>query len=78
MDMRLCHSCAAPLDVPGFAGPSAHYCRFCSDESGELRRKKEVRAGIARWMQSWQPELKDKEARRRAKRYMRAMPAWAD
>jgi hypothetical protein len=66
------------LQAPGFAGPAQTLCRFYTDEQGKLKKKKEVRAGIARWMQSWQPDLDDKAARRRAKRYMRAMPAWAD
>ena len=78
MDNAFCHSCAAPLTVPGFAGPAQHYCRFCTDETGALKKKKEVRRGIACWMQSWQPDLDDKEARRRARHYMRAMPVWAD
>ncbi len=73
-----CHSCAAPLENPGFQGPSPIYCRFCSDETGKLRSKKEVRAGIAEWMMTWQPGLDEKEAEKRAKRYMRTMPAWAE
>ena len=75
---RFCHSCAAPLDAPGFDGPSPLHCRYCTDEKGALKRRKDVRAGIARWMQSWQPELGDKRARKLAKRYMSAMPEWAD
>jgi len=74
---RFCHSCAAPLDAPGFAGPSPLHCRYCTDEQGVLKSKKQVRKGIARWMQTWQPELDDKQARKRARRYMAAMPEWA-
>ncbi len=74
---QFCHSCAAPLQVPGFAGPAAGYCRYCTDEEGKLKKKKQVRANIAHWMQSWQPDLDDKEALKRARRYMRSMPAWA-
>lgn len=78
MDTAICHSCAAPLAVPGFAGPAENYCRFCTDASGKLKKKKEVRRAIARWMQSWQPDLDPGKARKRARRYMRSMPAWAD
>jgi hypothetical protein len=78
MDTASCHSCAAPLSAPAFAGPAQDYCRFCTDASGKLKKKKEVRKAIARWMQSWQPGLGARKARKRARRYMRAMPAWAD
>ncbi len=72
-----CHSCAAPLDHPAYHGAAPNLCRFCTDDEGNLKPKKEVRAGIAEWMMRWQPELGEKEAVRRARRYMRTMPAWA-
>lgn len=78
MSRGVCHSCGAPLDAPGYAGSAADYCSYCTEADGTLKTKKAVRAGIARWMQSWQPGLGDKEALRRARRYMRSMPAWAD
>jgi hypothetical protein len=73
---RFCHSCAAPLDAPGFAGPAENFCRYCTHADGTLKKKKEIRKGIARWMQSWQPDLDDETAAKRARRYMRSMPAW--
>jgi len=75
---RFCYSCAAPLDAPGFAGPSTVHCRYCTDTEGALKSKKAIREGIARWLQSWQPDLSDKQARKRARRYLSAMPEWAD
>ena len=32
-----CYSCAAPLDMPFFQGPVAHYCNQCVDEDGNLK-----------------------------------------
>lgn len=75
--MRFCHSCAAPLDAPGFAGAAASYCRYCTDEAGNLKSRKEVRKGIAGWLKSWQPDVDTKTAEARARDYMKSMPAWA-
>ena len=67
---------AFDLDAPGFAGPAENFCRYCTHADGTLKKKKEIRKGIARWMQSWQPDLDDETAAKRARRYMRSMPAW--
>lgn len=70
-----CFSCSQSLQE--HPGRSALYCRDCSDEEGRLRPREEVHTLIARWMQWWQPNLADEEARRRATAYMSAMPAWS-
>ena len=71
-----CFSCSQSLQE--HPGRSALYCRDCSDEEGRLRPREEVHTLIARWMQWWQPNLTDEEARRRATAYMSAMPAWSE
>ncbi len=73
-----CHSCAAPLNMPDFKGPSEIYCKHCTDEKGELKDPLEIQAGIAQWFRSWQTGVDDATAATRAAAYMKAMPAWAD
>jgi hypothetical protein len=75
---KFCHSCAVPLSNPEFKGPAENYCKYCSDETGKLKPKKEVRQGIAQWFKGWQPNLTDKKALERAGHYMKSMPAWAE
>ncbi len=74
---KFCHSCAAPLGIPDFKGPADDYCKYCSDEAGNLKSREEVQNGIAQWLKSWQPGLDDTKAMARAADYMKAMPAWA-
>jgi hypothetical protein len=78
MFMNFCHSCGAPLDLPGFQGPAEHYCVHCTDEQGQLKSHQEILAGVADWMKTWQPDIDDAKAMARAKSYLKAMPAWAD
>ena len=73
-----CHSCSAPLNVPDFKGPAENYCKYCTDEQGNLKPRDTVRQGIAEWLKSWQPNLDDATALTRAESFMKAMPAWAD
>ena len=74
----MCYSCAAPLDNPAFKGIHQDYCKYCTDDSGKLRKKEEVQKGIAGWMKMWQPGIDDAVAMQRAGIYMKSMPAWAD
>ena len=73
-----CLSCAVPLEMPQFKGPSENYCINCSDSKGHLKPKKEIQQGLSAWFKSWQPELNNEKALERARLYMKAMPAWAD
>ena len=73
-----CHSCTMPLDMPDARGASDIYCKYCSDDSGSLKSREEVRQGIAGWFKSWQGGIDDATALRRADSFMRAMPAWAE
>ncbi len=73
-----CHSCAMPLDVPDFKGPADDYCRYCTDESGNLQSREDIQKAIAQWFRTWQPDVGEQKALVRAEVYMNAMPAWAD
>ena len=73
-----CHSCSASLDDGVHGGISDRYCRFCADETGQLRPRDEVHGVIARWLQNWQRGISEPESMRRASIFMSAMPAWSD
>ena len=75
---KFCYSCAAPLDVPDFKGPSDIYCKYCTDDDGKLLDRATIQGGIAEWFKSWQPGIDDETAAARADLYMRSLPAWAD
>ena len=64
-----CQSCGMPAE--------GQYCEYCTDESGALKPREEVREGLAAWLSSFAPE-KSADFRARADHYMAAMPAWAD
>ena len=73
-----CQSCTAPLDSPDFKGASEQFCKYCTDESGNLKPKAEVQKGIANWFMMWQPGVNFDTAFERAAHFMKAMPAWAE
>jgi hypothetical protein len=75
---KFCFSCAAPLNMAEFKGPAENYCKYCTDDSGNLKAKEEVRQGIVQWFKGWQPELDEQTAAARAELYMKSMPAWAE
>ncbi len=75
---KFCHSCTAPLNMPEFKGPAENYCKYCTDESGNLKPREVIHKGIADWFKSWQPDLDDQKASKRAADFMNAMPAWAE
>ena len=73
----VCHACGAPLNSAR-DDLSRNYCSGCCDAQGALRPRAEIQRGIAAWFQTWQPNLDERTALKRADLYMRAMPAWAD
>ena len=73
-----CHSCTAPLSMPDFKGPAENLCKHCTDEKGNLKPREEIQTGIAQWFKSWQPNLDEETAVKRAEFFMKAMPSWAD
>lgn len=77
VSIHQCQSCSASLDDGVHGGVSDRYCRFCSDEQGQLRPREQVQGILARWLQGWQEGLSDTEATQRAASFMRTMPAWS-
>jgi hypothetical protein len=75
---QFCQSCGAPLAMPEMQGPAENYCKYCTDEQGQLKARDEVQGGIAEWLKTWQAGLTPEKARSRAAHYMKAMPAWAE
>lgn len=75
--MKYCHSCGMPLTAEMETTARGDFCRYCSEESGELKPRAEVEAGIAQWLASWGPAASEAEYAKRAKAYLGAMPAWA-
>lgn len=65
-----CHSCGMPTE-------GEQYCRYCRDESGNLKPREAVREGISQWLASWAPD-KTADFGKRADAYLAAMPAWAE
>ena len=77
MEMKKwCYSCTAPLDMPEFKGIAENLCKFCTDEAGVLKSRNDIQIGIAEWFQSWQPDIDDAKAMKRADSFMKALPAW--
>ena len=73
---KFCESCSAPLSE--FTGPSDKYCKYCTDEKGNLKARNEIQQQIAMWFKSWQGEISENQAMTRANSYMKSMPAWAE
>lgn len=72
---QCCHSCGMPLSAPDAQGPSDKYCKYCTDGEGNLKSWEEAVAGLAGYLDSWQ-HVGAEESRKRAVRYLTAMPAW--
>ena len=75
--MSFCQSCTAPLDNPEFKGASDIYCKYCTDENGDLKSYEEIKKGITMSFLGWQ-DVSEEVASQRAEYFMKAMPAWAD
>lgn len=71
-----CQSCGMPMSAADTQGASEMYCVYCSDSEGNLKSWEEAIAGLATFLDSWQ-KVGPEEARKRAIRYLTAMPAWA-
>jgi hypothetical protein len=70
---RFCQSCGMPL-------PDAEtvvYCRYCTDEKGDLKSREEIRGGISAWLEQFSPGGGSVDFNKRADSYMKAMPTWA-
>ena len=70
---KFCYSCGLPLNEQS----NSRFCKYCSNEKGELKSREEVKQGIAGWLMQITPEDKNTDYIKRAESYMNAMPAWA-
>lgn len=75
---KICYSCSAPLEMPGFKGPAENYCKYCTDDQGNLKPREEIIRGVTEWFKSWHPDVDHEKAAERAKLFLKSMPAWAD
>jgi len=75
---NFCRSCMTSLEEPQNRGKSEEFCKWCSDEGGNLLPRNKVLEVMTQWFMRWQSGIDTDEARRRADLYMRSMPAWAD
>lgn len=76
--MMWCHSCGMPLSG-GFKGKSDIYCSHCTDKDGNFNvTHDEVLRAMAEWFTTWQPDIDDARATKRADHYLKAMPKWAE
>jgi len=57
-----CYSCSMPLNNPEVKGQSDIYCKYCSDEAGNLKPREEIKQGIASWLLTWQEGITDEQA----------------
>ncbi|WP_174507760.1 zinc ribbon domain-containing protein [Klebsiella oxytoca] len=73
---RFCQACGMPISERDVNIASEQYCAWCSDAEGNLKPWGEAVNGLAEFLDSWQ-KVGTEEARKRAKRYLTAMPAWA-
>ncbi|WP_145533470.1 zinc ribbon domain-containing protein [Yersinia alsatica] len=73
---QFCQACGMPMSAADAQGASDKYCAYCSDAEGHLKSWEEAVSGLAELLDSWQ-KVGPEEARKRAKRYLTAMPAWA-
>jgi hypothetical protein len=64
--------------MPEFKGPAENYCKYCTDEKGNLKSRDEIHEGIAEWFKKWQRGIDEETAQARATHFMKAMPAWAE
>ena len=64
-----------PMSAPDAQGASDKYCAYCSDSDGNLKSWEEAVSGLAAFLDAWQ-KVGVAESRKRAKRYLTAMPAW--
>lgn len=76
MENNYCHSCAGPLEVIGANKNNENLCQYCGDENGKLLPKDAVATAMGEWLKSWAPIKEGVDFKKRALKYMEAMPAW--
>ena len=77
-NMQFCHSCGIPLQGTGAGDASGNYCGNCLDDTGRLKPKDAILAGIAQWLMMFTPNATMEMCMSRANHYLNAMPEWAE
>jgi hypothetical protein len=78
MLIKVCRSCGLPMEIPeqhGGSDPLNPYCRYCTDEIGNLKSYDEVLRGMTNYMLTTM-KLEYKSAQNMAKEEMTKHPAW--
>ena len=70
-ESKRCQSCGMPID-------DGTYCRYCTDENGNLMVFEERLERMTQWMMSQQHAASPAEATAKALAHMATMPAWRD
>lgn len=60
------YSCGMPLQEESLNELTPNYCKYCTNEQGNLSLKDQVMKGIAKWLRSWQLNLDEIQALSRA------------
>ncbi len=66
-----CQSCGMTID-------DGTYCKYCTDESGNLQAFEERLDRMVQWLRRQESVASDEEARQKALAAMAEMPAWRD
>lgn len=77
MEIKFCHSCGIILDGNFAKEAAQNLCGYCVDETGLLKSKEAVQAGVAERLKSFSPKEGYPDFMKRAESYLNAMPSWA-
>ena len=75
---KFCLSCGMPLTGKEGEDYRDNFCKFCSDEKGDLLPRELVQKGIAEWLKMLTPDNSSSDYMKRAEFYINAMPAWTE
>ena len=78
MDAKICESCGMPMkNMEDFGGgdPQNKYCRFCTDEKGNLKSYQEKVIDFKNLLMKTQ-DLSESQAVKMAKESLKQFPAW--
>lgn len=79
-EVKNCESCGMPMRSPedfGRSDVNNKYCRYCTNEKGELKNYEEALTGMTNFIVQTQG-LDRTQAEKAAKEHMTKMPAWRD
>jgi len=79
-EKNTCESCDMPMqDASQHGGGDMNnaYCLYCTDETGKLKPREEVREGMIAFYMKSENKTRE-EAERFTDEYMKKMPAWKE